>query len=114
MKLKNFEISGEIELSGTFVHRLVGRKTENENCSADCTDFAGPDLRGVWAEPVSKIPSDANAAGNYQPISNCALRIPVRARGRRGAGHWWLTVLWFILFLRYQQNFSGLFAARPA
>jgi hypothetical protein len=25
-----------------------------------------------------------------------------------------VTVLWFILFFRYKQNFSGIFAARPA
>ena len=24
-----------------------------------------------------------------------------------------VTVLWFILFFRYKQNFSGIFAARP-
>jgi len=25
-----------------------------------------------------------------------------------------VTVLWFIVFFRYKQNFSGIFAARPA
>jgi len=25
-----------------------------------------------------------------------------------------VTVLWFIAFFRYKQNFSGIFAARPA
>src|SRR5882757_3001258 len=71
------------------MHRLIGRRTENENCSVDCTDFAGPDFRGLWAEPVSEVHPDANAAGNCRPISNCALRIALRVRGRRGAGHWW-------------------------
>jgi len=45
------------------MHRLIGRRTENENCSVDCTILLGLIFVVFWAEPVSEVHPDANAPG---------------------------------------------------